>query len=451
MDDGRLIDRMEDARSAWRVPSLVAALLHDGRVAWTGGVGSVDGRDGPPPTATTQYRIGSITKSLTAVLVLQSRDAGALSLHDRVDDHLDVGPALGRVRLGDLLGHVGGVRAETSPPWWERSPGRTWERLRQDFADAAAVPAPPGVLHYSNPGYAVLGRVLEVVEGRPWASLLTTRLRDPLGLGRTTTRALDHDHAVALAVHPDRGGLLVEPVHDYLAMAPAGQLWSTARDLGRWAEVLLEDGGDVVPAAMVDEMARPRAVTTMDPPSAFGSGLQVVHQRGRDLVGHGGSVPGFVATVFVDRASGSGVVVMGNSTAGFGTDLALDLLDLVEPDGADEADTPGRTTTTPGDVQELVGTWYWGPRAVAVTVDDDGAPVVDVGLAPRMSRFARRDGDWVGRDGYFTGEVLEVVRRPDGGVVCLELASMALTPEPYGPPDAVPGGVGDGWRTIDDT
>ncbi len=490
VDDEAVLARLGTAATAWRMPSIAAALVRDGEVAWTGGVGHLDGRDGPHPTEATQYRIGSITKSLTAALVWLAHDAGRLALDDRVDDHLDVGAVLGRVRVADLLGHVGGVRAETSAPWWERSPGRTWEVLLDDLADDVAVPAPPGMLHYSNPGYAVLARVLEVVEGRSWEDLLQDRLLGPLGLGRTSVHARDDDHALPLAVHPERGDLLVEPAHDYRAMAPAGQLWSSARDLGRWAEVLLGGGGDVLARAVVDEMARARAVATMDPLSAFGAGLQVVRLRGRDLVGHGGSVPGFVATLFVDPDTGAGVAVVGNSTTGFGPDLALDLLDLVDPAGRPVSDGGGRSDAHPvattaatsedhdaadalaalapggpdrpaeddldgpterpsEDTWDLVGTWYWGPRPVLVTVDDGGSPVVDVGMPTRCSRFDRRDGTWVGRDGYFTGEVLAVVRRDDGSVGHLDVASMALTPGPYDPPDAVPGGTGDGWMSRD--
>lgn len=467
--DAAVRDRLERARSTHRVPSLAAAVVRDGDVAWTGGVGQVDGRGGARPTGHTQYRIGSITKTMTAALVLESRDAGRLALHDPVDVHLDVGPMLGRVRLADLLGHVGGVRAELSAPWWERSAGRTWDEVLADLGGDQGTPAPPGIMHYSNPGYAVLGRVLEVVEGRPWSDLLAARLLGPLGLERTSKHAVDDDHATPLAVHPTRDELLVEPAHDYGAMAPAGQLWSSARDLGRWAEVLLGHGGGVLPADTIAAMGRPRAVTTMDPPSAFGCGLQALHLRGRDLVGHGGSVPGFVATVFVDRDAGAGVAVLGNSTAGFGPELALDLLDLVDPDGREvdaarshepaASGTDDRSAGTGGDdrvgddtagssthdLEELVGTWYWGPRPVVVAVDPGGGPVVDVGVPTRRSRFDRRDGQWVGRDGYFTGEVLAVVRRPDGTVGHLDLASMALTPGPYDPPESVPGGVGDGW------
>lgn len=68
----------------------------------------------------------------------------------------------------------------------------------------------------------------------------------------------------------------------------------------------------------------------------------------------------------------------------------------------------------------------------------------------RAARFeARADGSWIGLNGYYKGEILRAVRRPDGSVSHLDLGSFAFTREPYGPDDAVPGGVDpEGWRGV---
>src|SRR5213592_1240558 len=112
-----LLHRIAVAQSEGRAPSLVAAVARDGELVWTGSRTSVDGHG---PDEHVQYRIGSITKTFTAVLVLRLRDEGLLDLTDPLEKHLpDTGA--GAVTIAELLAHTGGLAAETPGPWWERS------------------------------------------------------------------------------------------------------------------------------------------------------------------------------------------------------------------------------------------------------------------------------------------------------------------------------------------
>src|SRR3954469_22816768 len=81
----RLLSRLAEAQAGARLPSLVGGIVRDGGLAWSGGRGRVDGA---PPGSDTQYRIGSITKTFTALLVMRLRDEGALKLTDRFDEHV---------------------------------------------------------------------------------------------------------------------------------------------------------------------------------------------------------------------------------------------------------------------------------------------------------------------------------------------------------------------------
>ncbi len=113
-----LLHRIAVAQSEGRAPSLVAAVVRGGRTVWSGARTSVEGEvtDGD-----VQYRIGSITKTFTAVLVLRLRDEGLLGLADPLEEHLP-GTGVGEVTLVDLLAHRAGLAAETPGPWWERTP-----------------------------------------------------------------------------------------------------------------------------------------------------------------------------------------------------------------------------------------------------------------------------------------------------------------------------------------
>ncbi len=118
----QLEDRLAQEQAEARLPSLVAGLARDGILLWWGAQGSGGLADGKPASVSTQYRIGSISKTFTAVMVMRLRDEDELGLNDMVGQHL---PELSDlpVTLGQLLSHTSGLRAEPRGPWWERTPG----------------------------------------------------------------------------------------------------------------------------------------------------------------------------------------------------------------------------------------------------------------------------------------------------------------------------------------
>jgi hypothetical protein len=103
-------------------------------------------------------------------------------------------------------------------------------------------------------------------------------------------------------------------------------------------------------------------------------------------------------------------------------------------------------------VVQLAGPWYWGTQASALRLMADGT--VELGpIAAGRGRSARfrpnGDGTWTGLNGYYAGEILRVVRRPDGSVSHLDLGSFVFTREPYDPQAPVPGGVpSNRWRGL---
>lgn len=443
-----LLHRIAVAQAEGRAPSLVAAVVRGGRTVWTGARTSVDRH---APDENVQYRIGSITKTFTAVLVLRLRDEGALALGDPVEKHLP-GTVVGEVTVAELLAHTGGLAAETSAPWWERTPGA----LRPELADVLGnQPYRHPVVrrfHYSNPGFAVLGALIEKLRGAPWEDVLRREILEPLELRRTSTQP-QAAHASGWAVHPWADVMLPEPAEDMGRMAPAGQLWSTTGDLARFA-VFLDRGDDrVLSEASLTEMRSPAAPmegADVVAGTAYGLGLQVQRRGGRFLFGHSGSVPGFVANLCVSAEDDVAAVVLANCTSGLPAGVvAGDLVDIVA-EAEPRIPEPWRPlSTVDRDALELTGQWYWGTEPCALRLEREGG----VSLGPlsgrgRASRFrADGDGTWTGLEGYFAGERLSVARRPDGRVDHLDLGSFVFTREPYDEDASVPGGVDpDGWR-----
>jgi CubicO group peptidase (beta-lactamase class C family) len=443
-----LLHRIASAQVEGRTPSLVAAVQRQGRIVWNGSRSCVDGH---APDSDTQFRIGSLTKTFTAVLVLRLRDEGLLELDDPLEKHLP-GTGVGGVTVLQLLGHSAGLSAESPAPWWERTPGS----LRPELADVLGEQTqmhPPGRRHhYSNPGYSVLGALIEAVRGASWAEVLQREILEPLGMRRTSTQP-QAPHAGGWAVHPWADVMLPEPAEDLGLMAPAGQLWSTTADLLRFAAFLVEGDDRVLGAASVEEMRAPSAPSESGPgEGAYGLGLQVVQQSGRTLLGHTGSLPGFLATLWFSIEDDVAAVVLTNATSGplAGT-IAADLVEIVA-EAEPRIPEPWRPLPEADpELLALTGLWYWGtrPNVLRLTADR-GLELGPLRGDGRSARFvAQPDGTWTGLDGYYAGETLRVVRAADGSVSHLDLGSFVFTREPYDPASVVPGGVdAEGWRGL---
>lgn len=159
-------------------------------------------------------------------------------------------------------------------------------------------------------------------------------------------------------------------------------------------------------------------------------------------------MPGFLAGLRADPSTGDAAVVFANATTGMpaGIDAGL-MADLAECEPV--LPEPWRPARVGEGVLELLGPWYWGPSALVVRAEDDGLTLGGLGGRARTSRFRPGgDGTFVGLDGYYAGETLRVVRRPDGSIDHLDLASFVITRAPYDPGTDVPGGVDRaGWNT----
>ncbi|WP_225844978.1 serine hydrolase [Streptomyces sp. HPF1205] len=433
-------------QSEGRAPSVVGAVVRDGRMVWCGSRSMIEGH---APDADTQYRIGSLTKTFVAVLVMRLRDEGLLALTDPLGRHLpDAGVVAGELTVGQLLAHTSGIASETPGPWWERTPGD----LRPELADVLGddpVKHPAGSRHhYSNPGYALLGALVERLRGMPWGEALRAEVLEPLGMTRTTLLPRD-PAAGGFAVHPWADVMRPEAVQETGRMAPAGQLWSTAADLARWAAFLAAGHEKVLSARTVAAMREPAAPPeATDPDDGYGLGVQLMRRRERMLAGHTGSMPGFLAALWVSVEDGVGALALANCTSGpkVGT-LAADLLEIVA-DAEPGFPAPWRPAPSlDAGLLDLAGPWYWGTAPFAVRVRASGelhlAPLTGQG---RGSRFhVEHDGTWTGLEGYYAGETLRAVRREDGSVSHLDLGSFVFTREPYDPKAPVPGGF-PGWR-----
>ncbi len=423
------------------MPALVTGVVRDSTLVHVSAAGAhpaASGTNQPATAEEIQYRIGSITKTMTAILVLQQRDQGRLNLDDPLERHLPDTP-VGRVTLRQLLGHAAGLQREPdSDGWWERSTGVDLGTLLAGLTSEKLAHPPHHTYHYSNLAYGLLGAVLERVTGESWWQLLRTRLLGPLDLPRTTYQP-EEPFARGYVVHPWHGTLREEPRTDTGAMAPAGQLWSTLSDLARWAAFLANPAPGVLAAETLTEMCVPVMISDLDSwTGGHGLGLELYRSGDRVYVGHGGSMPGYVAALTVHRPSRTGVVAFANaygfrtgSIGALSRQVLGTVLDL-EP----AAVRPWRAATAPPppEVVELTGRWWWMGREYEAAWDVTVSELVLTrlpadGVAPW--RFgADADDRWQCRSGSNAGEILTVRRGPDGAVEALDIATFIFTRHP---------------------
>src|ERR671910_859387 len=194
--------KLAAAQAEERLPSVSAVVFRGGDVLWQSALGLADVAGGHEATPETQYRIGSITKTFTAVGVLQLRDAGELSLDDPLTQYLPEsahGPTLGR-----MLAHASGLQREPPGEIWETMTAPSREELLSGTADAEQVLATGTWWHYSNLAFALLGEVVARAHGSTWEEALQEKIIGPLGLDRTTPEAAE----------PAASGYFVQPYSD---------------------------------------------------------------------------------------------------------------------------------------------------------------------------------------------------------------------------------------------
>jgi len=424
--------RVREAQSQWHSPAVSAGLVRDGVLVWSTHVGSARLDPRVAPTDDTQYLIGSITKTFTAVLIMALRDAGRLSLDDRLEKYLPQ-TRHGAITIRQMLAHASGLQREPVGRIWENLDAPDQERLLRELEDAEQVLPVHFAFHYSNLAFALLGQVVELLEARAWGEVVTERILAPLEMRHTGLAPDDLGCAQGYQVHPHTGVATPEPRFELKATAPLGGLWSTVADLGRYASFVAAPVDEVLAADSLEEMCRPLIMTDVQGwTRAYGLGFDLQRIGERVLAGHGGSMPGFLTGLRVRRQDRVGAVVFANSSAGAEpVALAGQLVNAVLD--AEPSLSPPWTPSHPlPELEGILGSWWTEGEEIVFEVRDNvlwsripgGLPIAD-------TRFVKVDSDHfravVGRE---RGELLEITRGPDGGVGRMHFATYALTRTP---------------------
>ncbi|MEV7370209.1 serine hydrolase domain-containing protein [Streptomyces sp. NPDC090301] len=307
------------------VPGAVAQ-ARDGRGAWTGTAGERGGND--------RYRVGSITKTFVATVLLQLQAEGRLDLDDPVEKWLP-GVVRGnghdgrRITVRQLLNHTSGVYSVTSDPGFQEKifgPGflehrydRWTPRRLVDIAMTHAPDFAPGTgWNYSNTNYVLAGMVVEKVTGRPYGKAVENRIIKPLKLRATSVPGTDV--RMPKPSSPAYSTLSEDPnaqVHDVSRLSPtlayaAGEMISDSNDLQTFYRALLK--GRLLPRAEMREMTTTVAVSPEFPGVGYGLGL--MRQKlscGKEIWGHGGGIHGSSSEAQATRDGGHSLAMNFNA------------------------------------------------------------------------------------------------------------------------------------------
>ncbi|MBE8523570.1 beta-lactamase family protein [Amycolatopsis sp. H6(2020)] len=352
-------DRVPALLAEYGIPSAAIGVLSGGEITeFAVGVKNVE--TGEPATTDTVYQLGSLTKTWTALAFLQLVDEGKADLDEPIRTYLP-GFAVAdpettaKVTARHLLDHTNGIEEAFGDPG---EGDDIHERMVANLAGAPQV-FPLGHTHgYSAAlGYAILARIMEVLDGRPWDDIMRDRLFTPLGLKSTNSRREQVDETRAATGHLIRSpaeGPLVTPI-DHLprAFGAGGGITSTVRDVLTLAHVLLHaglapDGRRIVSARSVREMMRSRV--PIPDPYMFGPewalGLIVGDWPGRTVYATDGSTIGQNARLRILPDSDTAVVVLtnGGPRESFARKVFREILgtvpELPEPDRALKLDLP---------------------------------------------------------------------------------------------------------------
>jgi CubicO group peptidase (beta-lactamase class C family)/D-alanyl-D-alanine dipeptidase len=298
------------------LPALSIAIIDDQQIVWAQGFGMADPKSKTPATAETVYRIGSVSKLFTDIAIMQMVERGELNLDAPITDYLPnfhpKNPFGTAITLRQLMSHRSGLLREPPVGNYFETSQPTLAATVHSLNDTELVYAPNAHTKYSNAAIAVVGYLLHERQHQPFAQVLKSSVLDSIGMPHSSFEpdpAIEKNLAKAEMWTYD--GLKFEAPTFQLGMAPAGCMYSTVNDLGRFASVLMAQGktanGTLLKPATLEQMWSPQFPNPGG--RVFGLGFIVSSLDGHRLVGHGGAIYGFATTLDILPEDKVGVVV----------------------------------------------------------------------------------------------------------------------------------------------
>jgi len=315
-----------------KIPGAAVALIEDGRITHMTGFGYLDST-GAPITAQTPFQLGSVSKSFSALVVLQLAQEGKLDLDSPVIKYLPYfrthdKSASDKITVRQLLNHRSGIttldgnRNQTTSYRGSDAAERAVRKLKR----ARLFAVPGSRFQYSNANYAILSDLIEKVEQTPFEQVLEARIFSKIGMRNTIVQHPGKPVSQPAAGHTQWFGHTVK--RDFIAgrmmMGPGG-VTASAEDLATYLIAVTENDPRIIPTALADVITNGSEL-----PYEFGWEFQTM--LGQRVIFHGGLNPGFWTMVKYKPETRQGALVLTNMSGSLegtlvygATDFALDL------------------------------------------------------------------------------------------------------------------------------
>jgi serine beta-lactamase-like protein LACTB, mitochondrial len=315
------------------VPGISVAVVQDGELVWSSGFGMADLENFVPATSSTLFRLGSISKPITATAILQLSERGKLELDAEVQKYCPAFPKKEwPITTRELLGHLGGIRhynpdGKGDIPEDSAKHFATMEESLQIFANDALIAKPGMKFHYSTYGYTVLGCVLEGAASEKYVDYVKENVFEPAGMEETQA---DNFFSViqhrSRWYHKNKSGVVQNAgVLDSSYKIPGGGLISSADDMARFEIAIMAN--KLLKPATRDLMWTPqKAVDGSRNGYALGWGTQ--KKYGLALVEHTGGQQGTSTSIILAPERHAGIVVLANMDSVDSAALSTDILKI---------------------------------------------------------------------------------------------------------------------------
>jgi CubicO group peptidase (beta-lactamase class C family)/D-alanyl-D-alanine dipeptidase len=300
-----------------QLPALSLAIVDDQTVVWSRGFGYADPKNKAAATGDTLYRVGSVSKPFTAILLMMLVELGLIDLDVPVQTYLPefepVNKTGKKITLRQMLSHRSGLVRESPVGNYFDDSGPSLADTVKSLNKTELVYAPEQITSYSNAALATVGYVIERTQKKPFAEVVQQKLLTPLGMNDSSfDPSAEQRKRIAQAIMwTYQGRTFLAPKWD-LGMAPAGSLYSSVNDQARFMRFLFSRGegpkGRLLKADTLDSMFKLQ-FAKKDDKTGFGLGFFISELEGRRRISHGGAVYGFATEFAVLPDEKVGVIV----------------------------------------------------------------------------------------------------------------------------------------------
>ncbi len=382
-------------------PGASLAISQNGELVYAKGYGLREAGGQTAVDTETRFRIGSTTKQLTSAALLQRVEAGQLDMDAPITEalpDLSLAPPYqaSAITPHHLLTHSSGIPDQL----WVLDPALSLADWTAFAAPRYQLTSPPGSFwNYSNPNFNLAGLIVEQLSGKPYYDYMAEEVFARAAMTRTTFYSEEVEASGNYALGLDGGSIVPLDQWDIPGLAPAGTAFSTPTDMVRWANLLMDGGGEVLSEASAQAMQQAQVPIEITGWDDYGYGIFVTAMRDVEnpdqavtVYDHGGNIPGYSSQLFWVPERGFAVSILANTIRSLSgaARCALQVVAGVQPQSAAGLGTSPEEWGPYEGTYAMANTAQWPFTAQVRLVSDTlRLDYSDIGRSPFVGRDYR--------------------------------------------------------------